>query len=53
MMLLSVANYAQFERRQTSERVSAGFLARAQRGLWNGGVLPLGYEPDPTKRGEA
>jgi hypothetical protein len=25
--------------------------SRAQRGLWNGGVLPLGYEPDPDKKG--
>lgn len=51
MMLYSIANFAQFERRQTSKRVSAGFLSRAQRGLWNGGVLPLGYEPDPDKKG--
>jgi DNA invertase Pin-like site-specific DNA recombinase len=51
MMLYSIANFAQFERRQTSERVAAGFLSRALRGLWNGGVLPMGYEPDPNKRG--
>ncbi|HAR41031.1 MAG TPA: hypothetical protein DCS07_00085 [Bdellovibrionales bacterium] len=51
MMLYSIANFAQFERRQTSERVAAGFLSRAQRGLWNGGPLPLGYEPDPEKKG--
>lgn len=51
MMLYSIANFAQFERRQTSERVSANFLARAQRGLWNGGVLPIGYEPDVEKPG--
>jgi len=51
MMLYSIANFAQFERRQTSERVSAGFLSRAQRGLWNGGTLPMGYESDPEHRG--
>ena len=51
MMLYSIANFAQFERRQTSERVSANFLSRALRGLWNGGVLPLGYEPDPDQPG--
>jgi site-specific DNA recombinase len=51
MMLYSIANFAQFERRQTSERVSANFLSRAQRGLWNGGVLPLGYTPDPDQKG--
>ena len=51
MMLYSIANFAQFERRQTSERVSANFEARAKRGLWNGGCLPMGYEPDPVNRG--
>lgn len=51
MLLYSIANFAQFERRQTSERVKANFLARARRGLWNGGVLPIGYEPDPDQKG--
>jgi len=51
MLLYQIANFAQFERRQTSERVSANFEARAKRGLWNGGVLPMGYEPNPEKRG--
>ena len=51
MLLYQIANFAQFERRQTSERVSANFEARAKRGLWNGGVLPMGYEPDPEQRG--
>ena len=45
MMLFSLANFPQYERRQTSERVAANFEARAKRGLWNGGVLPIGYEP--------
>jgi hypothetical protein len=51
MMLYSLANLSQYERRQTSERVSANMEARARRGLWNGGVVPMGYEPDPNKRG--
>ncbi len=51
MMLYQIANFAQFERKQTSERVSANFEARAKRGLWNGGVIPLGYEVDPENRG--
>ena len=51
MMLFSLANFSQYERRQTSERVSANMEARARRGLWNGGVLPMGYEPDPDQRG--
>lgn len=51
MMMFSIMNFAQFERKQTAERVSANFLARAKRGLYNGGQPPLGYNPDPTNRG--
>ena len=51
MVLYTVANIAQFERRQVSERVSANFQARAARGLYNGGVLPLGYRLIPEKPG--
>jgi len=41
---------AEFEREQTSERTSEATLARAERGLWNGGRL-LGYDADPNKKG--
>ena len=51
MVLYTVANIAQFERRQVSERVSANFQARAARGLYNGGVIPLGYKFMPDKSG--
>jgi len=51
MVLFTVANIAQFERRQISERVSANFNARSQRGLFNGGAIPLGYTRDEKKRG--
>jgi site-specific DNA recombinase len=51
MMIFNLMNFAQFERKQTSERVSANFQARAMRGLYNGGPAPLGYVPDPEKRG--
>ena len=51
MMLYSIANFSQYERKQTAERVSANFQSRASRGLHNGGTIPLGYEPDPEKRG--
>ena len=51
MMMFSIMNFAQFERKQTAERVSANFLARAKRGLYNGGQPPLGYDPDPQNRG--
>lgn len=41
---------AEFEREQTSERNKDATLARADRGLWNGGQI-LGYDLDPTKKG--
>tara|TARA_B110001454_G_scaffold155806_1_gene145097 strand:+ start:3968 stop:5665 length:1698 start_codon:yes stop_codon:yes gene_type:complete len=44
MVLFTVANIAQFERRQISERVSANFNVRSQRGLFNGGAIPFGYK---------
>lgn len=51
MILFTLANFAQFERKQLGERVSNAFQARAKRGLWNGGVIPLGYDPDSEKPG--
>lgn len=51
MILFTLANFAQFERKQLGERVANAFLARAKRGLWNGGSLPLGYAVDPQKPG--
>src|SRR5476649_1275600 len=47
MMVFNMINLAQFERKQTSERVSLNFHSRAMRGLSNGGPVPLGYEKDP------
>ena len=51
MVLFTMANMAQFERKQISERVSANFLARAERGLFNGGSIPYGYDTDPNRPG--
>ncbi len=51
MVLFSVANIAQFERRQISERVSSNLNARAKRGLYNGGSVPFGYELIKDKPG--
>ena len=48
MMVMNMMNLAQFERKQTSERVSMNFHARAMRGLRNGGSAILGYDIDPT-----
>ncbi len=51
MVMYMMATIAQFERKQTAERISYSFLARAKRGLHNGGAIPLGYEVDKTKSG--
>lgn len=51
MLMFQLMNFAQFERKQTSERVSANMLSRASRGLYNGGSVPLGYKLDSAKPG--
>ena len=51
MVMYMMATIAQFERKQTAERISHSFLARAKRGLFNGGSVPLGYEIDQEKNG--
>ncbi len=52
MMVFNLINFAQFERKQTAERISANWLSRAKRGLWNGGSMPLGFDRNPRSRGE-
>jgi site-specific DNA recombinase len=42
-MLLS---FAQFEREVTGERIRDKIAASKQRGMWMGGPVPLGYEPN-------
>lgn len=42
-MLLS---FAQFEREVTAERIRDKLAASKAKGMWMGGVPPLGYEPD-------
>ena len=51
MVMFMLANIAQFERKQTSERVAANCKARSRRGLYNGGIVPLGYRLIPKKKG--
>ena len=51
MVLYTIANIAQFERKQTSERIVANFQARAERGLFNGGSVPFGFKRNPDKKG--
>ena len=42
-MLLS---FAQFEREVTAERIRDKIAASKKKGLWMGGNIPLGYDPD-------
>ena len=42
-MLLS---FAQFEREVTAERIRDKIAASKRKGLWMGGNVPLGYDPD-------
>ena len=51
MVLFSMANLAQFEHRQISERITANLNSRASRGLYNGGPIPLGYKLIEGKTG--
>ena len=51
MVLYTIANIAQFERRQVSERVSANINERSRRGLYNGGSVPIGYKLIENKPG--
>lgn len=52
MMVFNMVNLAQFERKQTSERISMNFHSRAMRGLVNGGSPLLGYDRDPSNPGK-
>src|ERR1700738_1234214 len=37
-------SFAQFEREVTSERIRDKIAASKQKGMWMGGLVPLGYE---------
>ncbi len=52
MMLHVMMTMAQFERKQTAERISASFRIRAERGLYNGGSVPLGYRVPGDRSGK-
>ncbi len=45
-------SFAQFEREVTAERIRDKIAASKKKGLWMGGVVPLGYRahPDPLRR---
>lgn len=41
--------FAQFEREMTVERIKDKFEQRAQKGMWNGGIPPMGYKNENKK----
>ena len=45
-------SFAQFEREVTAERIRDKIAASKRKGLWMGGIAPLGYDahPDPGRR---
>lgn len=45
-MLKIILVFAELERKMTSERVSSVMVSRANKGLWNGGKIPYGYDYD-------
>ncbi len=51
LVMSIMATLAEFERKQTGERIANSFHERAKRGLYNGGQVPLGYRVDETKPG--
>ena len=51
MVMYMLANIAQFERKQTGERVAANLRIRSSRGLYNGGPIALGYNRIEGKPG--
>lgn len=42
-MLKIILVFAELERKLTGERVTSVMLSRAQKGLWNGAPMPIGY----------
>ena len=42
-------SFTQFEREVTAERIRDKIAASKKKGLWMGGLAPLGYDPHPDK----
>ncbi len=51
LVMTIMATLAEFERKQTAERISNSFHERAKRGLYNGGSVPLGYRINEERSG--
>lgn len=46
LILNILLSFAQFERELTRERTMSKMAGRAEKGLWNGGNVPLGFDYD-------
>lgn len=49
-MLKIILVFAELERKLTAERVYSIMLSRAEKGLWNGATIPLGYKWSDEKK---
>lgn len=52
MMIFNMINLAQFERKQTSERVAINYYTRSLKGLLNEGQKNFGYKRDSVNRSQ-
>ena len=50
LTLKVLLSFAQFEREVTAERIRDKIAASKKKGLWMGGVPPLGYDPHPDPK---
>ncbi len=50
LMVNILASFAQFEREIGVERTAARMASRAEKGRWNGGWYPMGYDYDKEKK---
>ncbi len=50
LMLNILLSFAQFERELTRERTISKMLGRAEKGLWHGGHVPLGFTYDKESK---
>ncbi len=49
LMLNVLLSFAQYERELTGERIRDKFESSKKKGIWMGGVVPLGYDVDDRK----
>lgn len=49
-MLKIILVFAELERKLTGERVTSIMYSRAEKGLWNGAPIPIGYKWDEVKK---